>query len=281
MLHGHARAWAELPAVRPSYLRLLLVRHGESIANRDRILEGGCGDSGDKLTEKGKEDARGLARALRDIVAPDGDVGTATASSSSLPKRRCHMPVASSQMVRAVETAALLREMLAADDGDEDCMVIDGLEELHYGRLAGNPTVDVLDEIRGISASWRSGDLTVKVGETGECPLELQERALAGIQRLVQEVCKAQRLGANAGSGPGYAVLVAHSWVNKILLCTWRKAPLESFQQTQQENCCVNVVDISTLNPADAEVHIVNWRPQVELPGVPEVAASLEAKSKV
>ena len=90
---------------------IILVRHGESVANRDRHFA----ENGDNpLTELGFQQARELAPILA---------------------ARFHPPVVlSSEFLRARQTAAILAEHL-----DVPMEVIDGIHERDFGSLKGLP----------------------------------------------------------------------------------------------------------------------------------------------
>lgn len=96
--------------------RLYLVRHGESVWNRDGIVQGQAGPG---LTERGHEQARHLAAWLTDEVGTD-------------------VAFASSDLVRCRETAAPFATSLGREpDVDED------LRERHFGTWQGASRVEL------------------------------------------------------------------------------------------------------------------------------------------
>ena len=90
--------------------RLLLVRHGESVWNRERIVQGQAGPG---LTDRGHEQARHLGDWLAAEV--DGDV-----------------TFVSSDLVRCRETAAPLAALLGREPDVEEA-----LRERHFGSWQG------------------------------------------------------------------------------------------------------------------------------------------------
>lgn len=90
--------------------RLLLVRHGESVWNRERIVQGQAGPG---LTERGHDQARLVGAWLAGEV--DGDVA-----------------FVSSDLVRCRETAAPLGALL-----DRDPILDEALRERHFGTWQG------------------------------------------------------------------------------------------------------------------------------------------------
>jgi len=94
-------------------MKVIFVRHGESQANKDSVVAGARLDS--PLTEKGREDARKTAAALR-----DGDFEIDY--------------VVSSPLVRALDTAKIIEEELGLG---KDVMVMDELIERDAGGATG------------------------------------------------------------------------------------------------------------------------------------------------
>lgn len=90
--------------------RLLLVRHGESIWNRERIVQGQAGPG---LTERGHQQASHVGRWLADEV--DGDIA-----------------FVSSDLVRCRETAAPLADLLGREPELDPA-----LRERHFGAWQG------------------------------------------------------------------------------------------------------------------------------------------------
>jgi glucosyl-3-phosphoglycerate phosphatase len=127
--------------------RILLVRHGESTYNAEARLQG---QADPPLSERGREEARVLARSLNGI-SPDR--------------------VISSDLVRARETAALLGHPHAATDAR--------LREIDVGQWQGRPLSDFPG---GSEPSWRGGPLTPPGGESWG---QLVERVGAAVDELI------------------------------------------------------------------------------------------------
>ena len=120
-------------------MRLLLIRHGETSDNVDRVI--GSRLPGPALTRTGREQAHGLAARL------------------------AHAPVVvhSSQARRAVETA----ETVAAALGVPHVQV-EGLHEIDAGDLEGRPFADALEGYAGtMQGWWTDPDARIPGGESG------------------------------------------------------------------------------------------------------------------
>merc|ERR1712232_686620 len=95
------------------------------------------------------------------------------------------------------------------------------------------------------------GDIHVRVGETGDSPTTLQDRAFRGVRALFSELPPEASV----------VLIVAHFWVNRALLATWMGKDLSQLGEIQQPNAAVNVVDVRASDIGTAEVHIVGWQP--------------------
>jgi probable phosphoglycerate mutase len=114
--------------------RLILVRHGESTWNADERLQGQLDPP---LSERGREQARSLARAVEALGIP--------------PER-----IVCSDLTRATETAELLGVEPAAFDPR--------WREIDVGEWAGRPAAEI-DALDGDLTNWRGGPRTAPDGE--------------------------------------------------------------------------------------------------------------------
>ncbi len=96
-------------------MRLIIIRHGETVGNTKRILA----DSNDPLTEKGIEQAKKLSKRL---ATEKVDV------------------IFSSPFLRAKETA----KIIAKEHPKADFVLLDGLKEMKHGSFS-NKTYDEVD----------------------------------------------------------------------------------------------------------------------------------------
>ncbi len=136
--------------------RLLLVRHGESIWNRERIVQG---QDGPGLTDRGHEQAAHLGRWLTDEVGDDA-------------------AFVSSDLVRCRETAAPFAELLGRDPtAHED------LRERHFGEWQGIPRDEI--EARDPELWERFRAREDVVGEAGgESTPDLNGRVVPRLREL-------------------------------------------------------------------------------------------------
>lgn len=134
--------------------RLILIRHGESVANAERRFTHGPYEP---LSRRGREEALARARALQ----------------------RRYDPVAlyASPYVRALETARLVGELLGLEP-----IVVDALREQDFGALRGQPYSAVASDIR-VQGRWRfrppgGESLEAVVHRAGPALDEIAERHL-------------------------------------------------------------------------------------------------------
>lgn len=132
--------------------RLLLVRHGETVWNSERRLQG---QEDIPLSARGIEQARSLAPVVR-AFAP--------------------ATVVASDLKRAHQTAEAL--------GYGACKLDERLREAHLGAWVGLRAADLLREEPASYLAWREGTLTPPEGESFE---QLQVRTLAVLQDVLRE----------------------------------------------------------------------------------------------
>eukprot|EP00928_Gymnodinium_smaydae_P095058 TRINITY_DN8106_c0_g1_i1.p1 TRINITY_DN8106_c0_g1~~TRINITY_DN8106_c0_g1_i1.p1 ORF type:complete len:242 (-),score=32.81 TRINITY_DN8106_c0_g1_i1:272-997(-) len=231
-----AAPFGSLPPLQPGYVRVLLVRHGESLGNEQRILDNRVDSKIDALTERGRLQASSLGTALRT---------SGILQNGSAPR------VASSTMNRAIQTAdEILKE---ADVNATRLQPCDALIEIDNGKLDGKAIDDVVEDLKAVSSSWGRGEVDVRVGEIGDSVKTLQDRAIDGMRAL---------LNLNALTPEASVLLVvAHYWVNRTLLALWSQKSLSELGQIPQPNAGVSVVDVHAADVRSAVVHVVGWQP--------------------
>ena len=143
----------------PTGTRLVMIRHGECVANLEGLAGGPIGDGG--LTELGRAQSRALARRL----AITGELGAAAALyTSTLP--------------RAIETAEILRPAI----GDLVPVPDEALCELKVGEADGLTWAEV--EARFVLPNWDE-DPDQRNVPGGESLVGFFERCVGAIERLV------------------------------------------------------------------------------------------------
>jgi probable phosphoglycerate mutase len=136
--------------------RLLLVRHGESVWNRDKIVQGQAGPG---LTDRGHDQAAHLGRWLADEV--DGDVA-----------------FVSSDLVRCRETAAPFAALL-----DRDPSTDEALRERHFGDWQGVARAELEERDPKLWQRFRAREDVV--GEAGgESTPQLNDRVVPRLRAL-------------------------------------------------------------------------------------------------
>lgn len=182
---------------------LYFVRHGETEYNRRRIMQGRRIDS--SLNETG----RAQASALSDRFA-----------GKSL------NAIYTSALSRSIETA----DYVAAHHPDAPRISLPGLDEMSWGIYEGESRSDrlqaMLDEMY---AHWERGAYEFRA-EEGESIYEVQDRSVAAVEKI---------LAAHAGDS---VLIVSHGRLLRVLLATILDAGLDSMDDYDHANTCVNVV---------------------------------------
>ncbi|GCE27125.1 hypothetical protein KDA_26090 [Dictyobacter alpinus] len=183
--------------------RLLLVRHGETLANREfRYI----GTRDDTLSERGVMQAQRLAQTLAPL-----SIGA----------------VYSSPLRRASQTA----QAIAAQQ-QLTVQHLDGLREGNFGNWEGLSRAEVLarsaEDARQLQA-WEQDP--TQAPPDGESFMHVQQRVVAEIVRLVQKH-PGQTL-----------VLVSHVGPIKVLLCYALQSPLTTLFRIFLDPATISVID--------------------------------------
>lgn len=137
-------------------MRLLLVRHGETSANREGRVQG---QSQEGLTPLGRLQAQGVAGILKG-----------------------YNPTAlyTSPLPRAVETAHILAQHLGLEP-----VPLQALAEMHLGEVDGLTIAELRQRYPSFMAVWRD-DPANAVAPGGESLLQVQERAWGALETLLE-----------------------------------------------------------------------------------------------
>jgi probable phosphoglycerate mutase len=179
--------------------RIFIARHGETEYNRKRLLQGRGIDA--SLNETGIRQARELSNYLSGY--PIEFLG-------------------SSSLRRSFETAGYHGESI-----QKDVEQYSGLDEMDYGDFEGVSFMDVEDEIRVISQSWRNGQVDLKI-PGGESPKDTFDRANSAMMELLGST-KVETLA-----------LVIHGRLIRILLSEWLGYGLKNMHKIDHQNGSVN-----------------------------------------
>jgi len=189
-------------------LRLIILRHGETEANSQRIIQGHLDN---RLSERGREQADKVAARLRD-------------ESIDL--------IYSSDLLRAQETAAAVAESCGLR-----VRLDPALRERSYGEFEGRPVAEY-------EAAFKSSNLLRENFRpaNGENLLDFEKRITAFLRAFVEE-----HLGRTV-------LIVAHAGTNRMLLKILLKKRFSDWLDLQQENTCVNILELSSVSDAHARL---------------------------
>ena len=188
--------------------RLILIRHGESTANRMGVIGGWSTDV--TLTEPGRMQARQTGELLRRSVAID------TLYSSPLP--------------RAWETATIIGEAIGLEP-----VPVDDLREINVGIASGQPLSGLASLFprsrdypgedkppEGIDVAWPGG----------ESHLQLRERAMRAIETIVRDH-PGETVAAVSHGGP-------LAWIVLMLAADETRA----YREWRHENCAISELSV-------------------------------------
>ncbi|MCH8919262.1 MAG: histidine phosphatase family protein [Chloroflexi bacterium] len=187
-------------------MRLLLIRHGETDHNAERLA---LGREDVPLNERGQLQARALAEAL--AGASFGDITA----------------VYSSPLQRATATASPLAEAL-----ELPVQVEAGLIEMEIGEMEGLTFPQVRERYPDFLRDWLSERLADVTMPGGESLRQVQERGWATVE-AIRDRHPDETVAA-----------VSHNFVILSLLCQVLGLPLARFRSLRHELAAVSVLEL-------------------------------------
>jgi len=190
-------------------LRLLLVRHGESVWNEEERIQG---QQDIPLSENGRKQAVALGERLRGVKID-----------------ACF----SSPLKRATETAELI---LKASGNSLPIATVSELMERNFGEWEGKCVAELKVESAKEFARWVAAHY-LPAPPRGESVEELLARVKMGLERILAEV------------SDGTVLVVGHSGSVKAAICVLFQLPPESFAKLKVDNASLTVLEISDGRP--------------------------------
>jgi broad specificity phosphatase PhoE len=192
--------------------RIYLVRHGQTTANAQEVIQGPRIDS--SLSELGQRQAGNLAEAL-----------------ASVPLQAVY----TSPLTRARQTADALVRRHAAQTREASAslavQVVPELYEMDYGRFIGQGYDAIRDEMDQVLDAWRMGFVDQPF-PGGESALLAQHRIRPFAQRILEQ------------AEGGEVAVVAHGRINRVLLATVTGAGLRRLEEFPQSNASITELEV-------------------------------------
>lgn len=208
---------SDLPPLATDSVRIFLCRHGETENNRLGRIQGARVDP--SLNPTGVQQAQLLGRALK--------------SSTIQPEVIFH-----STLQRAKETAEFAAGTCYESRAkpSDVCKTLNSIAEIDFGANAdGQPAQLIRAEMTATYTAWALGELDVKMVGDGESGRDALERVHASLDALVEEASRTKTRCVAA---------VSHSVFLRVLLATLLDLSLFEASSLQQNNACINVVDL-------------------------------------
>ena len=194
--------------------RVFLVRHGQTTANAQQVIQGPRIDA--ELSELGHRQAQSVGEAL-------AAVPLAAVFTSPL------------QRARQTAEAVVRRHDRTYGEGKAGLavQVVPELYEMDYGHFIGRSVPEVGSEMDQIFDAWRMGFVDQPF-PGGESALLAQHRIRPFASRLV---------AATAADGND-VVVIAHGRINRVLLATMTGAGLQRLEEFPQSNASITELDV-------------------------------------
>jgi probable phosphoglycerate mutase len=192
---------------------LYIIRHGETDLNRRGVVQGRGMDT--DLNNRGRAQAEAFYQAYKNV--PFDKIYTSTL-------KRTHQTV---------------RKFI---DSNIPWTQYPGLDELGWGVYEGMETSDhIKDEFVNILGKWNSGELYHKF-ENGESPLEVKERQLTVLEKLIEE------------NDDQNILICMHGRALRLFLCLLTNKPLSQMELFPHLNTTLYKVEYDGV-----QFHIVDF----------------------
>ncbi len=180
--------------------RLLLIRHGESTSNKQRVISGWSTDV--TLTELGRLQARRTGEQLKETVDIDA--------------------LYASPLPRAWETATIIGDAIGIEP-----VAVNDLREINVGTAVGQPLRDLASLFPQLQNQVDESGLDI-AWPGGESHLQLRERAMRAIESIVRDH-PGETVAAVAHGGP-------LGWI----VTTLAADETRPFRECRHQNCAIS-----------------------------------------
>ncbi len=260
----------DLPPVKPNTVRLYLCRHGQTEYNRLKLMQGSRIDA--PLNETGQKQAIRIGEALS-YLGDSGNISSMpmikAGAHSTLTRARQTATIAATTLESVQEQKQLVQNYYSTQSSNDDEVLkfisnsvtrtmeldpmkgggiqlggiqlqpLSSLGEVDFGPLnEGKGTALAKADMVGTLGAWAMGKIDTKLGGEGESGRDVLTRAASALNSLVD-------IASNNG---GTAVAFSHSTYLRMLLALVMDVPLVNAATLEQKNCCINVLDVSTLD---------------------------------
>lgn len=163
-----------------------------------------------ELSAEGKQQAQSLAKSLKDLDL---------------------VAIYTSPLTRARETAGIVAQY-------HNCPVevAEGLRELDQGELEGLTAQDLRDKYPEFFQKWILQPGMTRLPK-GESLKDLQDRAWASVEKILEK------------HSEGNIMIVAHSFVNRVILCRILDLSLDDFRCIRQDVAATNIIEFTRRGP--------------------------------
>ncbi|MEC4805069.1 MAG: histidine phosphatase family protein [Jaaginema sp. PMC 1079.18] len=190
--------------------RVIIVRHGQSTYNAQRLIQGRCDES--VLTEQGRQDAQTVGATLADIAVDE---------------------IYHSPLQRAAQTAAIVHEYFPGVPRQAS----DRLLEIDLPLWEKQHKKEVATQFAEAYRCWKTRPhefkMTLSDGREHYPVLALYEQAQAFWQEIL-----AQHKGKTL-------LIVAHNGINRCLIMSAVGMSCDRYHTLQQSNCCINILNFT------------------------------------
>ncbi|WP_069791359.1 histidine phosphatase family protein [Cyanobacterium sp. IPPAS B-1200] len=190
--------------------RVIIVRHGQSSYNAQRMIQGRCDES--VITEKGRKQAELLGQTLSKVNFAG---------------------FYSSPLQRATETANIIRE---ANEHNPSLTVLEKLKEINLPLWEKWKKEDVKQQFPEEYKTWKEKPHELKMAVDG--------KEFYPVLDLYAQAQEFWRVIIPKHQGETIFI-AAHNGINRCLLMSALGIPASHYHSIQQSNCCINVLNFT------------------------------------
>ncbi len=202
-------------------LKLFLIRHGETAANQEGCYQG---STDNPLSHVGREQAKSVKETLSGID---------------------FAKVFATDLKRSQETAQIISGW-----APEKINIIPQLRERHFGIWENMSYKKIKADYPDLYRSWLDQPHLTVIPEA-ETNQAIETRVKDGLKLLS---------GHYDHTEDQNYLLVGHGGINRVILMHYTGMPASSLWKIKQDNCCINIIEISREHQA---VSLVNWTKEI------------------
>ena len=211
--------------------RVIIVRHGQSTYNAQKIIQGRCDKS--VLTDKGIADAQQVGQTLKEVA---------------IDAFYC------SPLQRAKRTAEIIHDSLT---NAPDLQPTDLLMEIDLPLWEEMPKDEVKTQFADDYRQWKDNPQDFKMTVKGK-----EHYPVRSLYQQAQQFWK-EAIAKHQG---GTILITAHNGINRCLIMSAIGVSVDRYHSIQQSNCCINILNFTGVFGEPVQLESLNQTSHLGIP---------------